>query len=61
MFNKKLCFPCTKTNQIQFIVQLKKTRKNRYYKKIDKKLFLISGNLSQSAHHNLKRQHTNVR
>jgi hypothetical protein len=24
MFNKKLCFPCTKTNQIQFIVQLKK-------------------------------------
>jgi hypothetical protein len=39
----------------------KTKKRNRYNKKMDVRLFLISGNSSQLVPHNLMRQRTNVR
>jgi hypothetical protein len=49
------------STQNKFVCVVKQKKRNRYNKKIDIRLFLISGNLSQFVRHNLKRQRTNVR
>jgi hypothetical protein len=52
---------CSTQNKFVCVVKQKK-KGTVIIKKIDIKLFLISGNLSQFVHHNLKRQRTiNVR